>query len=96
MVRRAYFTACLRALPALKRGTRRLGMLMVAPVCGLRAFRALRFEILNVPNPTNDTASPFFSYLVIPSMSEATAAAALLLVMPVSLAIFETISFLFI
>ena len=52
---RIYRTACLRALPAEKRGTRRLGILIAAPVCGLRATRAFRFEILNMPNPTNDT-----------------------------------------
>src|SRR5439155_3104396 len=90
-----YFTACFSALPALNRGTRRFGTLIVAPVCGLRALRALRFEVLKVPKPTNETESPFLSDLVMPSMSESTAAAALVFVSPVSLAIFWMTSCLF-
>src|SRR4051812_22724662 len=82
-----YLTAFLSALPAVKRATRRFGILMAAPVCGLRAVRALRFDVLNVPKPTNDTVSPFLSDLVMPSISEWTAAAALTLLIPVSLAI---------
>src|SRR5580704_10932243 len=90
-----YLTACLSPLPALNRGTRRLGILMGSPVRGLRAVRALRFAILNVPKPTNDTGSPFFSDLVMPSMSESIAAAAVVLVMPASFAILATTSCLF-
>src|SRR5439155_6890301 len=90
-----YFTACFSALPALNRGTRRFGTLIVAPVCGLRALRALRFDVLKVPKPTNETESPFLSDLVMPSMSESTAAAALVFVSPVSLAIFWMTSCLF-
>src|SRR5439155_13800268 len=88
-------TACFSALPALNRGTRRFGTLIVAPVCGLRALRALRFEVLKVPKPTNETESPFLSDLVMPLMSESTAAAALVFVSPVSLAIFWMTSCLF-
>src|SRR5437762_1011624 len=90
-----YLTACFKALPAANRGTRRFGMLIGAPVCGLRALRALRFAVLNVPNPTNDTESPFLNDFVMPSISESTAAAALVLVMPVSLAILTITSCLF-
>src|SRR4029453_8689687 len=54
-----------------------------------------RVEILNVPNPTKETASPFFSERVMLSMSESTAAAAVVFVIPVSLAIFDTTSCLF-
>ena len=75
-------------MPALKRTTRRFGTLTAAPVCGLRAVRALRCDVLKVPNPTNVIASPFFSDFVIPSKNESTAAAALVFVMPVSCAIF--------
>ena len=67
---------CLEALPAVKRATRRLGILMAAPVCGLRAVRALRLAVLKVPKPTNETESPFLSDLVMPSISDSTAAAA--------------------
>src|SRR5580692_8145101 len=91
----SYLTACLSPLPAVNRGTRRFGILMGAPVRGLRAVRALRFETLNVPKPTNETGSPFFSDLVMPSMIESIAAAAVVFVMPVSLAILATTSCLF-
>src|SRR5437764_10182585 len=90
-----YFTACFSAFPAAKRGTRRLGTLIVAPVCGLRALRALRLAVLNVPNPTNETGSPFFSDFVMPSISESMAAAAVVFVRPVSLAILTITSCLF-
>src|SRR5262245_52284740 len=68
---------------------------MLAPVCGLRAVRAFRWAVLNVPNPTNATGSPFFSDLVMPSISESTAAAARAFEEPVSLAIFVMSSCLF-
>src|ERR1700726_3214480 len=70
-------------------------MLIAAPVCGLRAVRALRFETLKVPKPTNETGSPFLSALVIPSIIESITAAALVFVIPVSLAIFAATSCLF-
>src|SRR6266536_2476732 len=92
---RNYLTACLRDLPALNRGTRRLGILIGAPVCGLRALRAFRFDVLNVPKPTNDTGSPFLSDFVMLSISESSAPAAADLVRPVSLAILATTSCLF-
>src|SRR5437870_5625322 len=71
-----YLTASFSALPAVKRTTRRFGILMGAPVCGLRAVRALRWAVLKVPKPTKVIASPFLSDFVMPSISDSTAAAA--------------------
>jgi hypothetical protein len=68
---------------------------MAAPVCGLRAVRALRWAVLNVPKPTNVIESPRFSDLVIPSMSDSTAAEAPAFDEPVSFAIFAISSCLF-
>src|SRR5262249_41480808 len=76
--------ASLRPLPAEKRATRRFGIFTDAPVWGLRPIRALRVEVLKVPKPTNVIDPPFFSVLTTPSMNESTAAAAPVLVMPVS------------
>src|SRR5262249_40194615 len=92
---RSYLTACRRALPAENRGTRRFGMLIATPVWGLRAMRALRFEILKVPNPTNDTWSPCFNDFVMPSMIESPTAAALAFFRPVSFATFAMMPCLF-
>src|ERR1043165_2589576 len=69
---------------------------MAAPVCGLRAIRALRCAVLNVPNPTNVIGCPFFNDLVIPSKNDSTAAVAFDFVIPVSCAIFAMRSCLFI
>src|SRR5215212_5032047 len=71
-----YRTASFSALPAENRTTRRFGILIGAPVCGLRAVRALRCAVLNVPKPTKVIGSPFLSDLVIPAISDSTAAAA--------------------
>src|SRR5579871_5387310 len=90
-----YLTACFNALPAANFGTRRFGILIAAPVCGLRAVRAFRCVVLKVPKPTNDTESPFFSALVTVSISVSIAQAALVFVRPASFAIFATISCLF-
>src|SRR5438128_1692605 len=68
---------------------------MAAPVRGLRAERARRWDVLNVPNPTKVIGSPFRSARVMPSRSDSTAAAALVFVAPVSLAIFAIRSCLF-
>src|SRR5688572_18349901 len=68
---------------------------MAAPVCGLRAVRALRWAVLNVPKPTKVIESPRLSDLVMPSMSESTAAEAPALDEPVSFAIFAISSCLF-
>src|SRR5512134_3701675 len=68
---------------------------MAAPVCGLRAVRALRCDVLNVPNPTKVMESPFLSDRVIPSINESTDAAALTFDAHVSFAIFAINSCLF-
>src|SRR5688572_20886343 len=68
---------------------------MAAPVCGLRAVRAFRCDVLKVPKPTNVIASPFFNDFVMPSISESTAAAAPAFEEPVSLAILAINSCLF-
>src|SRR5512141_505694 len=52
-------------------------------------------DVLNVPKPTSVIGWPFFSDLVMPSISESTAAAAPVLDIPVSPAIFEISSCLF-
>src|SRR5262249_15141878 len=88
--------ASLRPLPALKRATRRLGILTAAPVCGFRPMRALRTDVLKVPKPTNVIDCPFLSVFTMPSMADSIAAAALVFVMPVSFATFSTSSCLFI
>src|SRR5207249_7709742 len=91
-----YLTASFSALPAVKRTTRRFGILMGAPVCGLRAVRALRWAVLKVPKPTKVIASPFLSDFVMPSISDSTAAAAVDFDISVSLAILAISSCLFI
>src|SRR5687767_14978952 len=68
---------------------------MAAPVCGLRAVRALRWAVLNVPKPTNVIESPRLNDFVIPSMSDSRAADAPALDEPVSFAIFAIKSCLF-
>src|SRR5262245_22867600 len=68
---------------------------MASPVCGFRAVRAFRCAVLNVPKPTKVIESPFFSDLVMPSISESTAAAAPALDDPVSLATLAISSCLF-
>src|SRR5690554_736507 len=50
--------ASFRVLPALKPTVLLAGMLMVAPVCGLRPVRASRWRTLNVPKPIRLTSSP--------------------------------------
>ena len=57
---------------------------MASPVRGFFATRARRWVVLKVPKPTNVIASPFLSARVMLSSSESIAAAALILVAPVS------------
>jgi hypothetical protein len=90
-----YLTASLRDLPTENRTTRRFGILMLAPVWGFRAVRALRCDVLKVPNPTNVIDSPFFNDLVMPSSSDAIAAAAPAFEEPVSAAILAMSACLF-
>src|SRR4051812_43043727 len=82
----SYLTVFFSAFPAVKRTTRRALILIGAPVCGLRAVRAFRCDVLNVPKPTKVIESPFLSALVMPVKNESTAAAALLLLSAASFA----------
>src|SRR5687768_10825465 len=58
-------------------------------------MRAFRSEVLNEPNPTSVTESPRFSALPTPSRKDSTAAAALALLRPASIATFSIRSCLF-
>src|SRR3954468_3597125 len=58
-------------------------------------MRALRCEVLKVPNPTNVIGCPFFNDLVMPSKKDSTAALPFVCVMPVTGAIFAMRSCLF-
>lgn len=48
-----YFTASLRALPALNAGTFDAAISISAPVCGLRPLRAARSRTSKLPKPIN-------------------------------------------
>src|SRR5882757_440002 len=52
-------TAFLSLFPGVNLATRRAAIFMVAPVCGFRPLRALRWGTENVPNPVKATRSPF-------------------------------------
>src|SRR5574344_1903090 len=52
------FTFFFNSAPALNEGVLVAGMLITAPVCGLRPSRAERSVTLKVPKPTNCTRSP--------------------------------------
>src|SRR5207302_9131185 len=56
----AYFllTAYLKSAPGVNFATLRAAILMVAPVCGLRPFRAFLCDTEKVPKPINATRSP--------------------------------------
>src|SRR5437660_12726115 len=57
----AYFllTAFLSSAPGVNFATLRAAILMVAPVCGLRPFRAFLCETETVPHAIRATRSPF-------------------------------------
>lgn len=63
--RACYRTTFLSALPAVNPGVFRAGMLIGAPVCGLRPVRDFLERTINVPNPVTTTLSPFLSVSVI-------------------------------
>src|SRR5215469_15575284 len=75
-------TAFFSSAPGVNFATRRAAILMVAPVCGLRPFRAFRCEIEKVPNPIRATRSPFLSAPVMLSTVVSIALAAWVLLMP--------------
>ena len=56
-----YLTASLSALPAVNLGILAAGMVIVAPVLGLRPLRDFLFTTEKVPNPTRVTFCPFFN-----------------------------------
>jgi len=51
----------LSALPDVNFGVFAAGMVITAPVLGLRPLRAFLFTTEKVPNPTNVTFWPFFN-----------------------------------
>src|SRR5579863_3631914 len=74
-------TAFFSSAPGVNFATLRAAILMVAPVCGLRPFRALRCDTENVPKPINATRSPFFNapVMLLTAVSIAVVACALLI-----------------
>src|SRR5262245_51831452 len=81
-----------RSLPGVKRGTRRAGMRMGAPVRGLSTDRARRRATSKTPNPTSFTFSPFLSERVTLSRNAPRARSTSALVRPESRATRATIS----
>jgi hypothetical protein len=76
-----YLTAAFSAFPAINFGTRIAGILISSPVRGFLPTRALRLEVVKVPNPTKETFWPFLSEPMTPPKKEpmALVAAALLI-----------------
>src|SRR3989304_7729796 len=67
-----YRTTFLSAFPAVNPGVLRAGMLIGAPVCGLRPVRDFLDRTIKVPNPVTTTLSPFLSASVIAPKTAAT------------------------
>jgi hypothetical protein len=66
----AYFLmAALSLAPARKTGTLVAGIVIMAPVRGLRPARAFRLLMVNVPNPEKLTLFPFLSWTVTPAIN---------------------------
>jgi hypothetical protein len=87
--------ASLRPLPGLNLACIEAGILISAPVAGLRPMEALRLLVENVPKPTRRTSSPFFREPVIASKTASTASPACALVIPAQSATTPIRSFLF-
>src|SRR6185437_708216 len=85
-----------RPFDGLNFGTREAGMLIVAPVAGLRPSRALRFATLKVPKSGMRTSLPSFIALRMCPSTASTATVALSLVSSASLATASIKSFLLI
>jgi hypothetical protein len=77
-------------------GTRMEGTCTVAPVRGLRAWRAARILVLKMPRPAIETSPPFLSSPTMPSIMVSTARSASALVVPRTPCTFSAISCLFI
>src|ERR1700731_4380808 len=75
------FTAFLSSAPGLNFATLRAAILIVAPVCGLRPFRAFLCDTEKVPKPIKATRSPFRSapVMLLTAVSIAVVACALLI-----------------
>src|SRR5580700_7849373 len=75
------FTAFLSSAPGLNFATLRAAILIVAPVCGLRPFRAFLCDTEKVPKPIKATRSPFRNapVMLLTAVSIAVAACALLI-----------------
>src|SRR2546429_7626220 len=79
----AYFllTAFLSSAPGVNFATLRAAILMVAPVCGLRPFRAFLWDTEKVPKPIRATRSPLRNapVMLLTAVSIAVVACALLI-----------------
>src|SRR5207302_4229365 len=94
----AYFllTAFLSSAPGVNFATLRAAILMVAPVCGLRPFRAFLCDTEKVPKPINATRSPLRRAAVTLSTAVSMAVVAGALLISDAPAILSTRSALFI
>src|SRR5688572_28890072 len=90
------FSESLRPLPGLNLAWLEAGILISAPVAGLRPMLALRFDTENVPNPTSRISSCFLSDEVMASKTASTASPACALVKFAASAMTPIRSFLFI
>src|SRR5579863_6918934 len=95
---RAYFllTAFFSSAPGVNFATFRAAILIVAPVCGLRPFRAFLCDTENVPKPISATRSPFRRAPVMLSTAVSIAVVADALLISQAPAILSTRSALFI
>src|ERR1700752_5425476 len=88
-------TAFLSSAPGVNLATLRAAILIVAPVCGLRPFRAFLCETENVPKPIRATRSPFRREAVMLSTAVSIAVVACALLTSQAPAILSTRSALF-
>src|SRR5271165_6568219 len=90
------FTAFFSSAPGVNFATRRAAILIVAPVCGLRPFRAFLCDTENVPKPIRATRSPLRRADVMLSTAVSMAVVACALLISHAPAILSTRSALFI
>src|SRR6202142_4341539 len=90
------FTDFFSSAPGLNFATLRAAILIVAPVCGLRPFRAFLCDTEKVPKPINATRSPLRSAPVMLSTAVSMAVVACALLISHAPAILSTRSALFI
>src|SRR5271168_1608226 len=89
-------TVFFSSAPGVNFATLRAAILIVAPVCGLRPFRAFLCETEKVPKPIKATRSPFFKAPVMLLTAVSTAVVACALLISQAPAILSTRSALFI